>query len=140
MRNNILALAVVILTVFHPQSALAREKVCLGRACYVVDMALTPAQRQEGLMFRKSLDKGQGMFFIFDEEDIYPFWMKNMSFAIDILWLDKNKRVVHIAPDVPPCRAVPCAVYTPSAKARYVLEIPAGDALDYGIKPGDVLR
>jgi uncharacterized membrane protein (UPF0127 family) len=114
--------------------------VCFRKACYAVDVMRTDAQRQQGLMFREGLGQGKGMFFVFDAEDVYPFWMKNMLFAIDILWLDKDKRVVYMAADVPPCRTDVCPVYTPSAKAMYVLEILAGDAARHAIHLGDSLR
>jgi len=120
--------------------ASALERVCVREACFSVEVMRTDAERARGLMFRQGLDAGKGMFFVFDKEDVYPFWMKNTLFPIDIIWLDKDKRVVHVASDVPPCRTTPCPVYTPSAKALYVLETPAGDAARYGIKPGDILR
>ena len=91
-------------------------------------------------MYRSGLKPGEGMLFVFDREDIYPFWMKNMSFAIDILWLDGDKRVVDIRSSVPPCTTDECAVYTPAAKAFYVLEIPAGDAERNKILPGVIFK
>jgi uncharacterized membrane protein (UPF0127 family) len=100
----------------------------------------TEAERAKGLMFREGLDQGKAMFFVFEKEDIYRFWMKNMLFPIDIIWLDKDKRVVHVASDVPPCAKDPCPLYGPSVKALYVLEIPDGDAARHGIRAGDVLR
>ncbi len=100
----------------------------------------TDEERARGLMFRPELAEGRGMFFVFDQEDIYPFWMKNMSFAIDMLWLDKEQRVVFIRPNVPPCRAEECPVYTPAVKALCVLEIPAGAAARSGIRVGDSAR
>jgi uncharacterized membrane protein (UPF0127 family) len=60
--------------------------------------------------------------------------MKNMKFAIDILWLDENKKIVHVSSNVPPCVTDPCPVYNPGMPARYVLEIPAGDAKRYALK------
>lgn len=76
------------------------------------------------------------MLFIFEENGVYPFWMKNVSFPIDILWLDDQKTVVHVGEDVPPCREAPCPVYSPGVPARYVLEVPAGDAKRYGLRSG----
>ncbi len=118
----------------------ATERMCLRQACYNVDVVNTDALRQRGLMFRENLPQGTGMFFVFDEALIYPFWMKNMKFPIDILWMDEAKAVVHLAASVPPCASESCPVYTPAAKAKYVLEIPSGDALKYGITVGDKLQ
>ena len=130
----------VLVSLFLTGCASAGERLCVREACFSVDVVRTDADRARGLMFRPALEAGRGMFFVFDAEAVYPFWMKNMLFAIDIIWLDKDRRVVHVAADVPPCIADPCPRYTPSAKASYVLEIPAGDAARYGIKPGDILR
>jgi uncharacterized membrane protein (UPF0127 family) len=140
MRNDRSACVFLFTFLFLTGCASAQERVCLRQACYAVDVARTDEARMQGLMARPGLDQGKGMFFIFDTEAVYPFWMKNMNFAIDIIWLSRDKRVVHIASDVPPCSTEPCPVYTPFASALYVLEVPAGDVARYGIQPGDILR
>jgi uncharacterized membrane protein (UPF0127 family) len=104
-------------------------KACLKDACYSVELARTPQAREQGLMGRDGLEPGSGMLFIFDAPGRYSFWMKNMKFPIDILWLDSDRKLVHIAESVPPCQSEPCPVYTPLSDARYVLEIPAGEAV-----------
>jgi uncharacterized membrane protein (UPF0127 family) len=84
--------------------------------------------RAMGLMFRPSLPADQGMLFIFEEPDFHSIWMKNCKFPIDIVWLDEGRRVVDVAPSVPPCKADPCPVYQPMRRARYVVEMNAGQA------------
>lgn len=118
----------------------ASSRLCLGRACYDVEVVQTPEAREKGLMFRDRLDQGKGMLFIFDQSGDYAFWMQNMKFSIDILWISAEKKVVHIEQNVPPCQAEPCAVYDPGVPARFVLEIPAGDAVRYGITQGMQVR
>ena len=140
MRSDRLAHAFVFTFLLWAGCACAQEHVCLRDACYSVEVARTDEARSQGLMFRPGLGQGKGMFFIFDDEEVYPFWMKNTLFAIDIIWLGRDKRVVYIASDAQPCTAEPCPLYTPSASAMYVLEIPAGDVNRYGIQPGDLLR
>lgn len=103
------------------------------------ELAVTLAERARGLMFRKKLDLDQGMLFIFDEEDIYSFWMKNMIIQIDILWLDGERRIVHIEHSVPPCQEEPCPSYTPKIPAMYVLELKAGSVEQRGLKLFDRL-
>ena len=116
----------------------AGEGLCIHGACFEIELMHTDEEKARGLMFRKGLDEGRGMFFVFDQEDIYPFWMKNMAFPIDIIWFDRELRAVHIEANVPACSTDPCPVYTPGARAMYVLEIPAGAALKHGIVLGDL--
>jgi uncharacterized membrane protein (UPF0127 family) len=84
--------------------------------------------RQMGLMFRPSLPLDHGMLFIFEQPDFHAIWMKNCKFPIDIVWLDAQRKVVHVAPKVPPCAAEPCPVYQPLQRASYVVELNAGQA------------
>jgi uncharacterized membrane protein (UPF0127 family) len=79
------------------------------------------------------------MLFIFEEEEVHSFWMKNMRFPIDILWLDKEKRIVHLESRVPPCAADPCPTYTPGRPAVFVLELRSGAAEKHGLKLHDRL-
>jgi uncharacterized membrane protein (UPF0127 family) len=107
-----------------------------------VEIADTESTRQRGLMFRKSLGPDEGMLFVFDAPGFYPFWMKNTLIPLDMLWLDREGRVVSIASAVPPCRADPCPSYPPAAgtTALYVVEVNAGFAKQHGVKVADVLR
>ena len=92
------------------------------------ELAVSDEERQIGLMFREELKPDQGMLFVFNDEGFHSFWMKNMKISIDILWLDKEKRIVHIERNVPPCTKPPCASYSSKIPAMYVLEIQAGMA------------
>lgn len=84
--------------------------------------------RAMGLMFRPSLPKDRGMLFVFERTDFHGIWMKNCRFPIDILWLDEERTIVHVAEAVPPCKAEPCPVYSPLRRAAYVVELNAGQA------------
>jgi len=103
------------------------------------ELAVTDEERQQGLMFREKMAENQGMLFIFEAEEAHSFWMKNMRFAIDILWLDKEKRIVHLEPRVPPCPADPCPSYPPDQPASFVLELHSGAAEKHGLKLYDPL-
>lgn len=92
------------------------------------ELAASEDARMRGLMFRKRLDDNQGMLFVFEEEGYHSFWMKNMSISIDILWLDRQKRIVHIEHRVPPCSREPCPSYPPEFPSLYVLELKAGES------------
>lgn len=87
-------------------------------------------------MFRKQLDPGSGMLFVFDKESRYSFWMKNMLFPIDIIWLDKDKKVVAVKERAPVC-ADACEVYHSNRDAQYVIETEAGFIQAHQVKPGD---
>jgi uncharacterized membrane protein (UPF0127 family) len=102
-------------------------KLPSGKALQVEVMA-TNADREMGLMFRRSLPEDRGMLFVFDEPGNYGFWMKNCRFPIDMVWLDDKRRVVYIAEKVPPCKNDPCPSYGGLQRALYVLELGAGQA------------
>jgi hypothetical protein len=93
-----------------------------------VEVMVKDEDRAMGLMFRASLAPDRGMLFVFDEAEFHGFWMKNCKFPIDIVWLDDQKKVVHVAEAVPPCKAEPCPVYQPLRRASYVVELGAGQA------------
>jgi uncharacterized membrane protein (UPF0127 family) len=93
-----------------------------------VEVMVKDEDRQMGLMFRPSLPEDRGMLFLFAAPDFHGIWMKNCKFPIDILWLDEQKKVVHVEEAVPPCKADPCPVYNPLRKAAYVVELNAGQA------------
>ena len=103
------------------------------------ELAVTDAERQLGLMFRDKLDPDQGMLLVFEQEDYYSIWMKNMKIPLDILWLDKEKRIVHIERNVPPCKEEPCPSYISKLPSLFVLEIKSGEAERNNIKLYDRL-
>jgi uncharacterized membrane protein (UPF0127 family) len=98
------------------------------------ELAVSDEERARGLMFREKMAEGQAMLFLFEEENAHSFWMKNMRFAIDILWLDGQKRIVHLEKRVPPCPQDPCPSYGPAAAASFVLELQAGFAEKHGLR------
>ena len=113
------------------------SKICFKQTCIQVEIADTESERMKGLMFRKSLPEKSGMLFVFPVEDIYSFWMKNTLIPLDMIWLDKDYRVVHIKSFVPICVTDDCSVYDPGIKAKYVLEVNAGFSGFYQIKIND---
>ena len=103
------------------------------------ELAVSEAQRARGLMGRPRILPDQGMLFVFDTEAIHSFWMKNTLVALDMIWLDRDHRIVHIAPDVQPCPGDPCPSTTPARPGLYVLELKAGMAADFKLKLFDRL-
>lgn len=101
---------------------------------------MTDYERARGLMFREKINPDQGMLFIFENESQRSFWMKNMIISIDILWLNKQKRIVHIEEHVPPCEEDPCPSYASKIPAIYVLELKAGSVKENDLKKFDKLN
>jgi len=109
--------------------------VVMGGKTYFVNIADTFEDRALGLSGTKTLSDREGLFFIFPKDDKYGFWMKDMLFAIDIIWMDKDFKVVHIEKDVKP-ETYP-NVFGPNTPARYVLEVSSGQAEQLNLKIGD---
>ena len=115
--------------------------VRIGGASYRVDLAVLPEERSQGLSGRETMAPDEGMLFVFEEERVLHFWMKEMRFPLDIIWIDAQCSLVSVAADVPtpPPNAsndeIPRA-QSPSP-ARFVLEVNAGEAARNGLSPGD---
>ncbi len=101
-----------------------------------LELAITPEEREQGLMFRRSLAADHGMLFVFEQSATWPFWMKDTWIPLDLVFLDESGTVTQVFADVQPCRAEPCPKYIPARPARAVLELPAGAAAAHGVRPG----
>jgi uncharacterized membrane protein (UPF0127 family) len=111
------------------------KNIQIGNATIIADVAATPAAREAGLSYRASLPDGRGMLFVFDTPGDYAFWMKDMSFSIDMFWLKKDGTIITIAQNVSPS-TYPQAFYPATPDASYVLELPAGFSASHGIVVG----
>lgn len=103
-----------------------------------VTIARTPAELERGLSGRSALAPDEGMLFVFEKDGRYAFWMKDMHFSIDIIWLAADSRVVYIAPNVSP-DTYP-RTFATKAASRFVLEVPAGWAAEHQVHIGDIAR
>lgn len=110
----------------------------IGSTTLPVLLALTPTDRQRGLSGRAALAKNQGMLFVFDAPGRWGFWMKDMHFPIDIIWLDAAARVVTVAHNVSP-QSYP-EVLHPTQPSLYVLELAAGESQALGMFEGQQLQ
>ncbi len=117
----------------------ASPQVCHLNNCVTVEVVFKQDDLERGLMYRTGLGQDKGMLFEFARDDIYKFWMKNMHFNLDILWITVDGRIVFIGQNIPACTSDPCPVYGPGRKARYVLEINSGYATSHHWKVGDKL-
>ncbi len=116
-----------------------KSKVCFKDTCFSVEVAKTLGQRVKGLKFRKYLPEKEAMLLVFAQEDIQSIWMKDTLIPPDIIWINNEKRIVHIDKNVQPCKKISCPSITNNKKVRYVLEINAGLSNKLGIKPGKIL-
>jgi len=98
---------------------------------------ITSELMSKGLAVKNQLKEDEAMLFIFEESAKHTFWMKDMKFPIDIIWLDSARRVVHIERNLQPCASVfICTSYSPSADSQYVLETVAGFAQRHNVNMG----
>ena len=130
---SFLCLSVVFLVFFSRVNWPAR--VVVNGQVFNVGVADTSYLQHRGLSGEKSLDTDEGMFFIFQNPGKYGFWMKNMLFPIDIVWIDQNLKIIGIEKNVSP-DTYPKTFYPPE-NVLYVLEISAGRANSSNIKIGD---
>jgi uncharacterized membrane protein (UPF0127 family) len=101
-----------------------------------VEIARTETERAQGLMYRKSLDDGKGMLFIFEKDEILSFWMKNTLIPLSVAFIASDGRILEIR-HMEPESLIPVRS---SRSARYALEVPRGWFERMGIKPEDRLR
>ena len=115
--------------------------VTLNGLVLVADIAATDEQRTNGLSVKDRLDENEAMLFVFDYEALHTFWMKNMKFPIDIIWIDSDKTVVYIEHNVEPCSSdIFCPVFRPDHDSLYVLETIGGFAERHDIGKGTIVE
>ncbi len=105
-------------------------------------LRITPQEQATGMMFRTSLPRDEGMLFLHSTEDRRSYWMYQCEIPLDIIWMDRNRRIVEISKDTPPCReaAERCPSYGGSHVSQYVLELAAGMVDEHNLRVGDVIR
>ena len=142
----ILASVLFLLFSFITEGALAQEfsyahaTVITPKGVSIpVEVSDTPEKRSLGLGKRDKLKKGWGMLFVFEKRIPHSFWMKNMRFPIDIIWLD-NQRIVELAENVPPPQEGESPkIMEPRLPSNFVLELESGRAKALGLKVGKKL-
>jgi len=140
MKRTLLILALSLLAgacLAAPARTSASHALHLHGHTFRVELATNDAQRELGLMHRTSLAADRGMLFVFPYDAPQSFWMKNTLIPLDILFFDKDRNLVSMQLDVPPCKADPCPTYPSGKPAKYVLELAAGTVAQLGITTGD---
>lgn len=107
----------------------------IGQFDLLASVANTPEERRQGLSGTTAMPPTLGKLFVFDSDDDWGIWMKDMNYAIDILWISNENEVVHIeeniAPDTYP------TVFRSPREARYVLELAAGVSAQENLQVND---
>lgn len=112
--------------------------ILMPKGALTVEVANTKASRELGLSFRKKIERTEGILFVFEHPGRYGFWMKDMHFPLDIIWINQNGVVVwverNVAPDSYP------SVFMNQADASYVLEMSAGLSEEFGVYLGTKVK
>ena len=130
---------------------LVKNEVRINGAIFEVEIASTTMEKARGLSFRASLGAGEGMLFLFDTPSIQSFWMKDMNFPIDMIWIGAGKNgdgksgyeVLGFAQNAVPQLGVPLwnlTIYNSPDGTDKVLEVNAGTVAKDNIKVGDAVQ
>ncbi len=117
-----------------------QDTVCFESICIEIELAITPQEITKGLMHRTELCESCGMLFIFKNDGIHRFWMKNTLIPLDIIWMDANSKIIYIQKEANPCNTPACPTYGPETNSRYVLEVNGGYTEKHKINIGDTAR
>lgn len=132
---SVIALIVIFLLL---QKQTNSSDIYFGNKKLNLEVASTKDSKERGLGGRQRITDDQGMLFVFEgEPTVHCFWMKDMNFPIDILWLSKDQKVIHIEKNVSP-KTYPKS-FCPELPASQVLEVQAGLSNKYGIDVGSQL-
>jgi uncharacterized membrane protein (UPF0127 family) len=121
-------------------SQLPTESLSIDSANFTVEVASTMIEQARGLSYRTSLGENAGMLFVFSSGTVQSFWMKDMNFPLDMIWISGNT-VVGFAQDAPaePNVAFPSQIFSSPNNTDKVLEVNAGTVAKYNIKVGDTV-
>lgn len=134
----VLLAAAAALSLYYWQHPLV-AKVKIAGHTIPVELAVTRKEKEKGLGQRPTLAPGYGMLFVYDHRELYPFWMKDMHFPLDFIWI-ADKTVVDLTENIQPAysqKLLP--IIHPSVPVDKILEVNAGDIQRFGITIGDTV-
>ncbi len=117
-----------------------KKMIIIGNKKMNSFIADTPRKMTIGLMFRNGMKPNECMSFFFPNDGYHPIWMRNMKFPIDIVWCDKNKRVVDFVENAMPSARFDFSSFRPKKPSRYVIEFNSGFIKRNKIKIKDVAK
>jgi uncharacterized protein len=137
----VIALVGTLAYLVYRQSIVPRTHVLIdGRIRVEVEVMLTPAAQEKGLSGHAPLAADQGMLFLFDSPQRYGFWMKDMTFPIDIIWIAGEKVADITVNAAIPVQGQDLPIYSPRVPVDKVLEVPAGFAALHGLRIGSTVE
>ena len=143
-KRLLLAIAIILFGLFILVNGIvglfdSKSRLVAPSGVITIEIVDTPAERQLGLSGRSSIGENEGMMFVFETVSMNNcFWMKDMQFPIDMIWLDEDREVITVERSVEPI-SFPES-FCPESSAKYGLEIQANRADELGIVPGETVR
>ena len=134
--GGLVVILIAIVASFVLTNFKSTTEVRIGSGIFNARVADDEASREKGLSGVKKLDPSDALLFVFESDYKWGIWMKDMEIPIDIVWLNKDKKVVHMVIEADP-KLSTSKTFTPTVPARYVLELPAGKIKQSGIKIGE---
>jgi len=120
-----------------PKDRYLQSNISIDGFSLAADLALTSEQKEKCISVKDKLRENEAMLFVFEESAKHSFWMKDMKFPIDIMWLDSDGKVVHVEKRLEPCISVfTCTSYSPSRDSQFVLETVAGFTQRHNVSVG----
>jgi uncharacterized protein len=138
-RFSLPAILFLIMTTFGATSCAAETSLVamdVGGHSFMIELAVTPEERQQGLMFREELKPDHGMLFVFPESAVRSFWMKDTAIPLSIAFISAEGTILEIR-QLEPLSLEPVQSRYP---ARYALEVNQGRFRALGIGPGDTVE
>lgn len=131
----VLAIGATFLLVFLPMLTRPETDLWLGDGIFRITIASTQTAREQGLSGKSEIGTDHALLMVFPSEDQWGIWMKDMNFPIDIVWLNKVKKVVYVVKSAPFSNQT--TIYKPKTPASYVVELPSGTTTGKSINVND---
>jgi uncharacterized membrane protein (UPF0127 family) len=126
-----------LLPIVDPNDHPIKARIVVNGFAILADVAITDEDQIKGLSIRDQMNENEGMLFAYGEPSRQSFWMKDMKFPIDIIWLNETGSIVHVEENLRPCvPSLECPSFSPNKNAQYVLETVAGFAQKHHLKIG----
>ena len=135
--GGLVLLLVALVASYMASNFKPTAEVRVGSGVYQLWIADTDAELTQGLSGVESLKSNGGLLMKFDGDGTWGIWMKDMKIPLDIVWLNKDKKIVYLVKNAHPSTSTD-VVYSPKEPARYVLELPIGSIDKAGLKKGMV--